>query len=243
MMKKYKESKKPFKWKHFKGDIIFWLVRWYDRYALSYGDLKERAAERGMSVERSTIWICRWVHEYGPEINKQIKPYLKVTNDSWKVDETYVKIKRKWYYLYREIDKSGQTLGWMLSQYRNKQAAKRFFKKVLDNHRVNKPRVINVDKNAAFPSAHSELQDEEITPKKTWLRQVKYLNNRIENDHKFIKRKSRYRQWYQSFETAAKIIDGMEAMRMLQKGQVKFLAKGNLRAQNDFMVKLFDLAA
>ncbi len=106
-----------------------WLVRWYGRYALSYNDLKEIAAERNLLLERSTI--CRWVHEYAPEINKRMKPYLKQTTDSWRLNETYVKIKGKWRYLYRAIDKTGQTLDWMLSRYRNKQATKRFFKKNL----------------------------------------------------------------------------------------------------------------
>ncbi len=131
----------------------------------------------------------------------------------------------------------------MLSRHRNKQAAKRFFKKVLDNNHVNNQRVINVDKNRAFPPAYSELQNENSISKRTKLRQVKYLNNIIENDHKSTKRKSHYRQWYQSFDTASKTLDGMESMRMLQKGQVKYLAKGNLRAQNDFHAKLFNLAA
>ena len=92
-VKEFKNEKTPFKWKHFKGDIILWLVRWHCRYALSYADLKEIAAERGLSVERSTL--CRWVHEYAPEINKRMKPHLKQTGDSWRVDETYVKIKGK----------------------------------------------------------------------------------------------------------------------------------------------------
>lgn len=90
--KKYLVESKPFKWKQFKGDIILWLVRWYGRYALTYNDLKEMAAERGLSVERSTI--CRWVQEYGPELARRVKPHLKKTNESWKLDETYLKIRR-----------------------------------------------------------------------------------------------------------------------------------------------------
>ena len=82
-VKKFKNAEAPFKWKQFKGDIILWLVRWYGRYALSYRDLKEMAAERGLSIERSTIY--RWVQEYSPELEKRIKPYLRTTNDcgSW----------------------------------------------------------------------------------------------------------------------------------------------------------------
>ena len=124
--KKYKDVSKPFKWKHAIGDVIIWLVSWYTRYALSYRDLKEIALERGLTLAHTTIY--RWVQEYAPEINKRIKPYLKQTNDSWKVDETYLKIKGVWYYFYRAIDKEGNTLDWMLSKNCNKQAAKRFFK-------------------------------------------------------------------------------------------------------------------
>src|SRR5271156_6756733 len=156
--KKHKDVKKPFKWKHAVGEVILWLVTWYSRYALSYRDLKEIAAERGLQLDHSTIY--RWVQEYSLEINKRTKPYLKMTSDSWKLDETYVKIKGIWHYLYRAIDKHGNTLDWMLSLNRNKQSAKRFFKKLLGNTHTIDPRVINVDKSPTFPPALSELQAE-----------------------------------------------------------------------------------
>ncbi len=231
---------KPFKWKHFEGEIILWVVRWYCRYALSYADLKEMAAERGLSIERSTL--CRWVHEYGTDLTKRIKPHLKMAGGSWRVDETYVKVKGVWHYLYRAIDKSGQTLDWMLSERRNKIAAKKFFKKILGNKHISVPYVINVDKNPAFVPAHSELQRTGDFQQTTKLRQVKYLNNGIENDHKAIKFKSRYRQWYQGFETATCVIDGMETMRMFQQGQLRFANK-DIFAQNKLINKVFGLAA
>lgn len=239
--KKHKDSTKPFKWKQSEGEIILWLVRWYCRYALSYKDLKEISAERGLNLARSTIY--RWVQEYAPEIEKRIKSYLKKTNDSWKLDETYLKIKGKWHYLYRAIDKDGQTLDWMLSRYRNIQAAKRFFKKVLSNQHVSCPRVINVDKSPTFPPTLNELKAEGRLPDKTKLRPIKYLNNAMENDHKFTKFKSRYRQWYQSFESTKRTVGGMESMRMIQKGQIKYIAKGDIPAQNKFINKLFNIAA
>ncbi len=171
--KKHKDELNPFKWKHAVGEIILWLVRWYSRYALSYRDLKEIAAERGFGLDHSTIY--RWVQEYASEINKRVKPYLKSTCDSWKVDETYLKIKGNWHYLYRAIDKEGNTLDWMLSRNRNKKSAKRFFKKLLGNSHTVDPRVINVDKSPTFPPALSELQAENEAPKKTKLRAIKYL--------------------------------------------------------------------
>ena len=238
--KKYKDGNKPFKWKHASSDVILWLVTWYCRYALSYGDLQEIAQERGLKLERSTIY--RWVQEYGPEISKRIKPYLKMPCNSYKVDETYVKTKGIWHYLYRAIDKSGQNLDWMLSKYRNKKSAKRFFKKILGNHRTVDPRVINIDKSPTFPPALNELQASGEAPSKTKLRAIKYLNNSIENDHKFIKSKSRYRQWYQSFSTARNTLDGMETMRMIQKGQVRFVGKDIVK-QYQFVKNLFSVAA
>lgn len=238
--KKYKNSEKPFKWKQTAGDIILWLVTWYCRYALSYRDLQEIALERGYDLERSTI--NRWVQEYAPEINKRTKPHLKKTCDSWKCDETYVKIKGKWHYLYRAIDKEGQTIDWMLSRHRNKKSAKRFFKKMLGNRNTTTPRVINVDKSPTFPPALVELQAANEAPAKTKLRAIKYLNNSMENDHKFTKSKSRYRAWYQSFSTAKNTLDGMEAMRMIQKGQIRHVGK-DVAKQNSFVRGLFQLAA
>jgi len=125
------------------GEIILWLVGWYCRYALSYGDLKEMAQERGLFLERSTI--MRWVHEYSPEPEKQVKPHFKMSHSSTHVDETYIKIKGVWNYLYRAVDKHGQTLDWMLSVKRNKKAAKKFFKKMFANSHVSTLSVINVD--------------------------------------------------------------------------------------------------
>jgi transposase, IS6 family len=219
--KKYKDASNPFKWKHAVGEVILWLVTRYSRYALSYRDLKEIAAERGFKLERSTIY--RWVQEYAPEIKKRIKPHLKNICDSWMIDETYVKIKGKWHYLYRAIDKAGNTLDWMLSVHRNTHTAKRFFKKLFSNQDATSPRVINVDKSPTFPPALSELQAENEALKTTKLRAIKYLNNSMENDHKFTKSKSRYRQWYQSCLTAKNTLDGIETMRMIQKGQVQFI--------------------
>ena len=238
--KKYKNEAKPFKWKHTKGELILWLVRWYCRYALSFRDLKEIAQERGLTVNRSTIY--RWVQEYAPQINKRLKPHYKQTSDSWKCDETYIKIKGKWNYLYRAIDKHGETLDWMLSRHRNKISAKRFFKKVLGNSHTVDPRVITVDKSPTFPPTLSELQAANDMPSHTLLRPVKYLNNSMENDHKFTKSKSRYRQWYQSFKTAKNTLDGMESMRMVQKGQCRYIGKDVIK-QNNLINELFNLAA
>jgi IS6 family transposase len=106
---------------------------------------------------------------------------------------------------------------------------------MINNRHVSAPSIINVDKNPSFPPSHRELIAEENLPKSTKLRQVKYLNNIIENDHKFVKRKSRYRQWYQPFTSAVATISGMETMRMIQKGQVRYLAKNDIISHNQFI--------
>ena len=118
-----------FKWKHFQPAIILLNVRWYCRYALSYRDLEEMMAERGLSVDHSTL--NRWVLQYGPELDKRCRPYLRTTNDSWRVDETYVKVTGEYKYLYRAVDSNSQTLDFMLSARRKAKAAKRFLKKAL----------------------------------------------------------------------------------------------------------------
>jgi IS6 family transposase len=144
-------EQQPFKWRHFQADIILVCVRRYLRYALSYRDLEELILERGVQVDHTTIY--RWVQCYAPELEKHCRPHLKVTNDSWRVDETYVKVKGVWMYLSRAVDSQGSTLEFRLSATRDAQAAKRFFAKALGASHTVTPRVITVDKNAASPKA------------------------------------------------------------------------------------------
>lgn len=116
-----------FKWKHYGPEMILLAVRWYLRYSLSYRDLVEMMEERGLSIAHTTI--MRWVHRYGLELDKRVRRHLKKTNDSWRVDETYIKVKGKWMYLYRVVDSEGNTVDFYLSKNRKIKSAKRFFKK------------------------------------------------------------------------------------------------------------------
>lgn len=173
-----------FKWRHFKGEIILWAVRWYCKYGISYRELEEMMSERGIDVDHSTIY--RWVQAYAPEIEKRLRWQWRRTdrNRSWRVDETYIKVKGKWVYLYRAVDSEGNTIDFYLSQTRNSKAAKMFLGKALNHMKEwEKPLAINTDKAASYGVAIKELKQEGKCPDFTEHRQVKYLNNIIEADH------------------------------------------------------------
>src|SRR5215813_9930168 len=141
----------PFKGRHFPGEVIVLCVRWYLRFPLAYEHVAELLAERGIVVDPSCIW--RWVQVYAPELNKRCRPHLKSTNKSYRTDETYIKVKGKDKYLYRAVDSSGQTIDFLLTDKRDTAAAKRFFRKALSSPGNPVLRVINVDKNRAYPAA------------------------------------------------------------------------------------------
>ena len=230
------EKQNLFKWKHYQPDIILLTVRWYLRYNLSFRNLVEMMEERGLSMAHTTI--MRWVHQYGPELDERVRRHLKPTNDSWRVDETYIKVKGQWMYLYRAVDSEGNTIDFSLSKTRDKKAAKCFFKKALRSFHISKPRVITVDKNPAYPIAVEELRKEKNMPSGMQLRQKKYLNNIIEQDHRFIKKHVRSMLELKSFRTATYILSGIEAMHMIKKKQVH---QGVKSAQNEveFIHRLF----
>jgi IS6 family transposase len=254
----------PFKWRHFQPEIILLCVRWYLRYSLSYRDLEEIMLERGLRVDHTTI--SRWVQHYAPELQRRCRPHVKTTTDSWRVDETYIKVKKEWMYLYRAVDSNGQTLEFLLSPTRDAQAAKCFFLKALcstpgsvpQTHPIEEqarysttaansvrlaPRVINVDKNAAYPKAFAVLKAEGHLPENCVLRQVKYLNNMIEQDHRFIKRLTKPGMGFFSFETAWRTLQGFEVMNMIRKGQVQEVVKGDVRGPVSLVARLFGVVA
>jgi IS6 family transposase len=176
-----------FKWRHYESEIILLCVRWYLRYALSYRDLEEMMRERGLSLVHTTIY--RWVQAFAPELEKRIRPHLKPTNDSYRVDETYIKVKGVWKYLYRAVDSTGQTIDFLISAKRDARVAKRFFRKMLKLPQHQSPRVINVDQNRSYPPAIEELKEEGVLSIAAQLHRCKYLNNIVEQDHRFIKRR------------------------------------------------------
>ena len=230
-----------FKWRHYESEIILTCVRWYLRYALSYRDLEEMMTERGLSVDHSTIF--RWVQRYSPELDRRCRPHLKHTNDSWRVDETYVKVRGKWMYLYRAVDSTGQTLDFLLNETRSIRAAKRFFRKVLSRPNATSPRVINVDKNPAYIGAVRDLKQEHLSPEHCKRRPSRYMNNMVEQDHRFMKRRIKPGLGFGSYPTAWRTIQGYETMHMIRKGQIEGVEKGNIQGQNEFIAGLFGLAA
>ena len=196
--------------------------------------------ERFLSVDHSTIF--RWVQTYAPEIEKRSRPRLKKTNDSWRVDETYVKVKGKWMYLYRAVDSTGQTIDFLLNETRSTRAAKRFFRKALGRCNVTAPRVINVDKNQAYIGAVDDLRVEHLLSKDCKRRPSKYMNNRVEQDHRFIKRRVKPGLGFGSYPTAWRTLQGYETMNMIRKGQIKGIKKTDSLGQKQFINGLFGLA-
>ena len=166
-------------------------------------------AERGVEVDHSPI--NRWVLSYAPELDKRVRPHLSRTNDLWRVDETYIEVKGEWKYLYRAVDSTGKTLDFMLSAKRDGKAAARFFRKVLKAEHTQTPRAITVDKNAAYPVAVEALKADETLAAETELRQSKYLNNIVEQDHRNIKRLTKPMMGFGSFNTARRTLRGIEA--------------------------------
>ena len=236
-----KHNSSPFKWRHYAPDVILLCVRWYCRFQLSYRDIEEMVHERGLSVNHSTVF--RWVQRYAPEINKRIRPYLKMSGTSYRVDEAYIKVGKTCKYLYRAVDKQGQTIEFMLSAKRDISGAKRFFKKMMRAEHRRSPFSISVDKNAAYPEAFSTSLAERVVPQDCKLRRVKYLNNVIEQDHRFIKKKVRASQCFKRFHTAERTLEGIEAMNMMRKGQVKRLVGSDVLGQAKFVASLFQMAA
>src|SRR4051812_14165534 len=198
-------------------------------------------AERGLAVDHTTIY--RWVQRYAPVLEKRCRAKLRPTNDSWRVDETYVKVKGQWMYLYRALDSDGNTVEFMLSSSRDATSAKRFFRKALHARHTTPPRVINVDKNPAYPKAIGKLIRKGTLPPTCELRPVKYLNNLIEQDHRCIKRRVNPGMGFWSSETAWRTLQGYEATNQLRKGQVQGTTRGDIRSQVRFVSAAFGLAA
>ena len=232
---------KGFKGRQFTGEIILWAVRWYLMFPVSYRDLGLMLPDRGVAVDHTTIF--RWIQAYAAQLEKRIRSHLRLSNGSWRVDETYIKVKGRWSYLYRAVDKTGQTIDFLLSAKRDAAAAKRFFRKALAQPHTVNPRRITVDKNACYPKAVTCMKRDGQLWRCSKLRQVKYLNNIIEQDHRRIKRLTAPGLGFGSFQTARRTIAGFEAMAMIRKGQLTEIKGNDMTAQARFISNLFQRAA
>ena len=231
----------PFKGRQYPGEVILTAVRWYLRYPLAYKHVSELLAERGLEIDASCIW--RWVQAYAPELNRRCRPFLKSTNKSYRIDETYIRVKGQDKYLYRALDSTGQTIDFLLAAKRDKAAAKRFLVRAIAASGNPMPRVMNVDKNPAYPAAMEALQAETVIPPRVRLRQCKYLNNIIEQDHRGVKKRVWLAKGYGSFQSAWRTLQGIETVNMIRKGRVKWLAKDDAIGQSIFVDALFGIAA
>lgn len=209
-----------FKWRHYHGQIILWAVRWYCKYGVSYRELAEMMNERGIQVDHTTIY--RWTQKYAPKIEQKLRWFWKPGySSSWQIDETYIKVKGRWVYLYRAITKEGKTVNFYLSQTRNAKAAKIFLGKALRSIKPYlHPETLNTDKDRAYAPALSALKKEGVCRQNIQHRQVKYMNNRIESDHGKLKRMIKPTRGFQSMKTAFATIKGFEVMRMFRKKQM-----------------------
>jgi len=172
--------------------------------------------ERGLFIDASCVW--RWVQAYAPEIARRCRPHLKSTNKSYRVDETYIKVKGKDRYLYRAVDSTGQTIDFLLTAKRDAASAKRFFRRVFRAEGNPMARVLNVDKNPAYPAAVRALKAEGTLPRRVRLRQCRYLNNVVEQDHRLVKRRVWLAKGYGSFQSAWRTLQGIETLHMINTG-------------------------
>ena len=199
------------------------LVRWYVAYALSYRDIEELAMERGLKVDHSTL--NRWVIHYSPQLEVAFRKRRKrPVGISWRMDETYIKVKGQWVYLYRAVDKEGLTVDFMLSEKRDEPAARAFFNKAIGSSGI--PDKVTMDKSGANKAGFNTINLALALlcmfgglPLQMTVRQIKYLNNIIEQDHRFVKKITNGMRGFKEFNAAEATLSGIELHHMLRKNQ------------------------
>ena len=201
---------------HYPVDIIAQCVRWYLTYSLSLRNLEEMMAERGVIVDHSTLH--RWIIRLVPFLDKVFRRYKRRPGGRWRMDETYIRVKGQWKYLYRAVDSDGQTIDFLLTAKRDTAAALRFFSKAIRQH--GEP---EIDKSGANTAALAELNAGREKDDCIKVRQNKYLNNLVEQDHRNIKRRIKLMTGFKSFRRAQTILAGIEIIHILRKGQLQHL--------------------
>lgn len=232
------QSKDDFKGRHFEAWLIIQAVTWYLRYPLSYRDLEEMFRERGFEVDHSTI--NRWVLAYAPVIEKRLRQFRRPHCGSVRIDETYVKIRGRWRYLYRAVDKHGNPIDFLLAAKRDLNAAKRFFRKMLKDEPLLSPEKIGTDGANTFPSTIKAAIDDGLLHPKPVHYVTKHLQQGIESEHFRVKKNMPKIGGFRSFSTARRTIAGFEAMLWLKKG-FGFSGDWTVNDQNDLLARLFGL--
>ena len=204
-----------FKRYRYSAEIIVHAVWLYCRYALSYRDVEEILKDRVIPVDHATIQ--RWVYKFAPIFEQEFRKRKKRVGTSWRMDETYLKVNGKWHDYYRVVDKNGYTIDYLLRSKRETNAAHAFFKKATKNN--GDPNKINIDKSGSNTAGINAINKENET--NIEIRQNKYLNNRIEGDHRFIKQRTRPMLGFKKSNSAKRTLSGIETIHMIRKNQLK----------------------
>ena len=220
---------------YFKGfcsspEVIMLFVYMKCRFSLSYRDLEEMMIIRGAFVDHSTVQ--RWVKRFVRLIDQRVRKRKRPVNGSWRMDETYIRLNGKWIYLYRAVDKYGDTVDFLLRSKRDSIAAKAFFRKAFKENGV--PNKVTVDKSGSNKCALDYFNSQRDESERFEIRQVKYVNNIAEQDHRFIKKRTRPMLGFKNFTSAKETISGIENIRIIQKGQITG-QKSNQFAFNNFV--------
>jgi putative transposase len=229
-----------FKGRHFDRSVILLCVRCYLAYNLSFRDLEEMMAERGVYVDHSTVH--RWVVHFSPQLLERFNRRKRAVSGSWHMDETYIKVRGQWMYLYRAIDNVGDTVEFFFSQHRDLPAVKRFLRKALARH--GRPDRVVIDgsqtNHEAIRSRNAEHRlrsPSQPALKPIRIRTSQYLNNRIEQDHRRVKRRIRPMLGFKSMASAEVTLSGIEMVHMMRKQQARFAynPRPSLKAQFELL--------
>src|SRR4051794_15158621 len=233
-----RRSKDDFRGRHFEAALIVQAISWYLRYPLSYRDIEELFLERGLAVDHATI--NRWVLAYAPMIERRLRAFRKPHCGSVRIDETYIRVRGQWRYLYRAIDKHGEAVDFLLTANRDLDAAKRFFRKALQDQPLLSPDRIGTDGAGAYPPAIVTARNTGLLARTPVHYVTKHLQQGIESDHFRVKKNMPRIGGFRSFSTARRTIQGFEAMLWLRKGY-GFSGPWTMREQNRLLAVRFEL--
>lgn len=234
-------ERRSFNGRQFTAEVILWAVQWDLMSPASYRGRELMLQNRGVVVDHTRVF--RRIQAYASELEKRIRPHLRPSNGSWRVDETYVRVKGRWTYLYRAVDSRGETIDFLLSARRDASAAKRFFRKAQGQPHTVNPRTISVDKNPVYPRAVTEMKADCKLRRFSLPRQGKYLNNIVGQDHRRAERLVRPGLGFGGLNTARRTLAGLEVMAMISKGRVQQIGGRDMQAQAAFTAELFQIAA